>query len=102
MVRDASNSAAPSRRIPALVISGFLGSGKTSLVRAVLGLLPLTTGRVVYAGDALATAVDGQHGLLRVTAGVSRQVAGGGRGLSQGNFVDLVGGKRDGEPVIAY
>ena len=41
-----------------VAIVGESGSGKTSLVRAVLGLLPLATGRVVYAGDALPRGVE--------------------------------------------
>jgi oligopeptide/dipeptide ABC transporter ATP-binding protein len=41
------------RRGETLAIVGESGSGKSSLVRAVLGLVPLTAGRVVYAGEAL-------------------------------------------------
>ncbi|NNF50359.1 MAG: ABC transporter ATP-binding protein [Woeseiaceae bacterium] len=41
-----------------VAIVGESGSGKSSLARAVLGLLPLATGRVVYAGDALASVVE--------------------------------------------
>ena len=40
-----------------LAIVGESGSGKSSLVRAVLGLVPLSTGRVVYSGEALAAEV---------------------------------------------
>lgn len=36
-----------------LAVVGESGSGKTSLMRAVLGLIPLTSGRVVYAGAPL-------------------------------------------------
>lgn len=36
-----------------LAVVGESGSGKTSLVRAVLGLVPLHSGRVVYAGGPL-------------------------------------------------
>jgi oligopeptide/dipeptide ABC transporter ATP-binding protein len=36
-----------------LAIVGESGSGKTSLVRALLGLIPMRTGRVVYAGEPL-------------------------------------------------
>ena len=36
-----------------LAVVGESGSGKSSLVRAVLGLVPLASGRVVYAGSAL-------------------------------------------------
>ena len=34
-------------------VIGLNGSGKSSLVRAVLGLVPLAAGRVVYAGSGL-------------------------------------------------
>ena len=40
-----------------LAIVGESGSGKTSLARALLGLIPLAAGRVVYAGEALPAAV---------------------------------------------
>ena len=36
-----------------LAIVGESGSGKSSLVRAVLGLIPIQAGRVVYAGESL-------------------------------------------------
>ena len=36
-----------------LAVVGESGSGKSSLVRGVLGLVPLATGRVVYAGEPL-------------------------------------------------
>ncbi len=36
-----------------LAVVGESGSGKTSLVRALLGLVPMTSGRVVYAGKPL-------------------------------------------------
>ncbi len=36
-----------------VAVVGESGSGKTSLARAVLGLLPLAAGRVVYAGEPL-------------------------------------------------
>jgi len=36
-----------------VAIVGESGSGKSSLVRAMLGLVPMSAGRVVYAGDAL-------------------------------------------------
>lgn len=36
-----------------LAIVGESGSGKSSLVRAILGLVPMSAGRVVYAGEAL-------------------------------------------------
>jgi peptide/nickel transport system ATP-binding protein len=36
-----------------VAVVGESGSGKTSLVRAVLGLVPLAAGRVVYAGEPL-------------------------------------------------
>ncbi len=46
------------RKGETLAIVGESGSGKSSLVRAVLGLVPMTAGRVVYAGDALAGVVE--------------------------------------------
>ena len=36
-----------------LAVVGESGSGKSSLVRAILGLIPMHAGRVVYAGEAL-------------------------------------------------
>ena len=36
-----------------VAVVGESGSGKSSLVRAVLGLVPMAAGRVVYAGEAL-------------------------------------------------
>jgi oligopeptide/dipeptide ABC transporter ATP-binding protein len=36
-----------------VAVVGESGSGKSSLVRAMLGLVPMTAGRVVYAGEAL-------------------------------------------------
>jgi len=41
-----------------VAVVGESGSGKSSLVRAVLGLVPLTRGRVVYAGDTLSGPVE--------------------------------------------
>jgi oligopeptide/dipeptide ABC transporter ATP-binding protein len=41
-----------------LAVVGESGSGKSSLVRAVLGLVPLAAGRVVYAGEPLAGPVE--------------------------------------------
>ena len=43
-----------------VAVVGESGSGKSSLVRAMLGLVPLAKGRVVYAGEALATDVRGR------------------------------------------
>ena len=40
-----------------LAVVGESGSGKSSLVRAMLGLIPLAAGRVVYAGETLAPTV---------------------------------------------
>ncbi len=41
-----------------LAVVGESGSGKTSLVRGILGLLPMTTGRVVFAGAELDSRVE--------------------------------------------
>ncbi len=41
-----------------VAIVGESGSGKSSLVRAMLGLVPMSSGRVVYAGDRLAGPVE--------------------------------------------
>jgi oligopeptide/dipeptide ABC transporter ATP-binding protein len=41
------------REAETLGIVGESGSGKSSLVRAMLGLIPMRAGRVVYAGEAL-------------------------------------------------
>jgi peptide/nickel transport system ATP-binding protein len=41
------------REAETLAIVGESGSGKSSLVRAILGLIPMHSGRVVYAGEVL-------------------------------------------------
>lgn len=41
------------REAETLAIVGESGSGKSSLVRALLGLIPMRAGRVVYAGESL-------------------------------------------------
>lgn len=41
------------RKGETVAVVGESGSGKSSLVRAVLGLVPMAAGRVVYSGDAL-------------------------------------------------
>jgi len=41
-----------------VAIVGESGSGKSSLVRAMLGLVPMSSGRVVYAGESLQGAVE--------------------------------------------
>jgi oligopeptide/dipeptide ABC transporter ATP-binding protein len=41
------------RKGETVAVVGESGSGKSSLVRAVLGLVPMAAGRVVYAGDTL-------------------------------------------------
>jgi oligopeptide/dipeptide ABC transporter ATP-binding protein len=41
------------RKAETLAIVGESGSGKTSLVRALLGLIPMRAGKVVYAGETL-------------------------------------------------
>ena len=46
------------RRGETIAVVGESGSGKSSLVRAVLGLVPLASGRVVYAGEPLAGRVE--------------------------------------------
>ncbi|MGI9247652.1 MAG: dipeptide ABC transporter ATP-binding protein, partial [Woeseiaceae bacterium] len=43
-----------------VAVVGESGSGKSSLVRAVLGLVPMESGRVVYAGKALEGPVEGR------------------------------------------
>ena len=54
-VRDVSLSL---RRGETVAIVGESGSGKSSLVRALLGLVPMEAGRVVYAGAPLAGPVE--------------------------------------------
>ncbi|HEY5644187.1 MAG TPA: ABC transporter ATP-binding protein [Woeseiaceae bacterium] len=46
------------RRGETIAVVGESGSGKSSLVRALLGLIPLRTGKVVYAGEPLAGPVE--------------------------------------------
>jgi oligopeptide/dipeptide ABC transporter ATP-binding protein len=48
-----------------VAVVGESGSGKSSLVRAVLGLVPLAAGRVVYSGDALEGLVEDRSLALR-------------------------------------
>ena len=43
-----------------LAVVGESGSGKSSLVRAILGLVPMKSGTVVYAGEPLVGEVDGR------------------------------------------
>ncbi len=54
-VRDAN---ATLRRGETLAVVGESGSGKTSLARAVLGMVPLDAGRVVFCGEPLASDLD--------------------------------------------
>ena len=46
------------RRGETIAVVGESGSGKSTLVRAMLGLVPMTAGRVVYAGELLTGAVE--------------------------------------------
>ena len=46
------------RRGETVAIVGESGSGKSSLVRAMLGLVPMSSGRVVYAGEPLDETVE--------------------------------------------
>jgi len=48
-----------------VAVVGESGSGKSSLVRAVLGLVPMATGRVVYAGAALEGPVEDRSLAMR-------------------------------------
>jgi len=48
-----------------LAIVGESGSGKSSLVRALLGLIPMRAGRVVYAGEVLEGPVQSRAATLR-------------------------------------
>jgi len=48
-----------------LAVVGESGSGKSSLVRAVLGLVPMVTGRVVYSGDTLEGPVEDRSLAMR-------------------------------------
>src|SRR5262249_35142820 len=77
-VASAMQSEAPSasRRIPALVVSGFLGSGKTTLVRALLA-------RAQAEGERLAVVVN-DFGAL----GIDRALL----GASDARTVELAGG----------
>jgi peptide/nickel transport system ATP-binding protein len=49
------------RKGETVAVVGESGSGKSSLVRALLGLIPMAAGRVVYAGDALAGPVESRR-----------------------------------------
>ena len=48
-----------------VAVVGESGSGKSSLVRAVLGLVPMATGRVVYAGETLEGPVEDRSLTMR-------------------------------------
>jgi oligopeptide/dipeptide ABC transporter ATP-binding protein len=48
------------RKGETVAVVGESGSGKSSLVRAMLGLVPMASGRVVYAGDKLEGRVEGR------------------------------------------
>jgi peptide/nickel transport system ATP-binding protein len=49
----------------AVAVVGESGSGKSSLVRAVLGLVPLASGRVIFCGEEIAGAVQTRARRLR-------------------------------------
>jgi peptide/nickel transport system ATP-binding protein len=53
------------RKGETVAVVGESGSGKSSLVRAVLGLVPMAAGRVVYAGDALEGPVEDRSLAMR-------------------------------------
>ena len=53
------------RKGETVAVVGESGSGKSSLVRAVLGLVPLAAGRVVYSGDALEGLVEDRSLAMR-------------------------------------
>lgn len=53
------------REAETLAIVGESGSGKSSLVRALLGLIPMRAGRVVYAGEVLEGPVQSRAATLR-------------------------------------
>lgn len=53
------------REAETLAIVGESGSGKSSLVRALLGLIPMRGGRVVYAGESLAGPVQSRAAAQR-------------------------------------
>lgn len=53
------------RKGETVAVVGESGSGKSSLVRAVLGLVPMAAGRVVYSGDALEGPVEDRSLALR-------------------------------------
>ena len=56
------------REAETLAIVGESGSGKSSLVRALLGLIPMRAGRVVYAGEPLEGPVQSRAAAQRATA----------------------------------
>jgi len=53
------------RKGETVAVVGESGSGKSSLVRAVLGLVPMAAGRVVYAGDLLEGPVEDRSLAMR-------------------------------------
>ncbi len=61
-VRDVSFAV---RKGETVAVVGESGSGKSSLVRAVLGLVPMATGRVVYAGETLEGPVEDRRLAMR-------------------------------------
>jgi len=61
-VRDVSFAV---RQGETVAVVGESGSGKSSLVRAVLGLVPMATGRVVYAGETLEGPVEDRSLAMR-------------------------------------
>jgi len=65
VLRAVSNVSFSVKKGETIAVVGESGSGKSSLVRAVLGLVPMTTGRVVYSGEALEGPVEDRSLAMR-------------------------------------